>query len=151
MPRAGNNKKRQHILCRARDMLSFSILSPLSKKFMNQIKKNVRIPWLLVTAVFFASLGADTKVAKNILPERLTAPSAACRRQLLPRKVGGRMAGLRPAAPLVAMLCIATAQVEKTWKVVYIIIENSTRLMVTSYSQLLSDFCCEYILASFSV
>ena len=78
---------------------------------MNQIKKNVRIPWLLVTAVFFASLGADTKVAKNILPERLTAPSAACRRQLLPRKVGGRMAGLRPAAPLVAMLCIATAQV----------------------------------------
>ena len=41
-------------------------ITPLSKKFMNQIKKNVRIPCFLVTAVFFASLGADTKVAKNI-------------------------------------------------------------------------------------
>ena len=30
----------------------------------------------------------------------------------LRRKVGGRMAGLRPAAPLVAMQSIATAQVE---------------------------------------
>ena len=39
--------------------------TPLSKKFMNQIKKNVRIPWFWVTAVFFASLGADTKVAKK--------------------------------------------------------------------------------------
>ena len=66
--------------------VSSNIITPLSKKFINQIKKNVRIPWFLVTAVFFASLGADTKVAKNILPERLT-------------------------APLVAMLCIATAQV----------------------------------------
>ncbi|MBQ1351891.1 MAG: hypothetical protein IIY71_04125, partial [Oscillospiraceae bacterium] len=57
--------------------VSSNIITPLSKKFINQIKKNVRIPWFLVTAVFFASLGADTKVAKNILPERLTAPSAA--------------------------------------------------------------------------
>ena len=47
-------------------IIALSSIIPLSKKFMNQIKKNVRIPLLLVTAVFFASLGSDTKVAINI-------------------------------------------------------------------------------------
>ena len=101
LPRAGNNK-RQHILCRARICCPFLFITTF-KKFMNQTKKNVRIPWLLVTAVFLPVWGL-TRVA-NILPiDRPLRLSAAT----TPRKVGGEWQ-FAPRRPLVAMQSIAMA------------------------------------------